>query len=77
MEALGRRSSRYRFFSKRGTLWLSESRWRAPGVADHEGHLLRRDIFGRDYEVAFVLARRRVKHDDELSTSYTVVDFLC
>ena len=36
-------------------------------MPDHKGHLLRRDILGRDDEVAFVLAVRRVEDDDEFA----------
>ncbi len=36
-------------------------------MPDHKGHFLRRDILGRDDEVAFVLAVRRVEDDDEVA----------
>lgn len=38
-------------------------------MPDHEGHLLRRDVLGRDDEVALILAVRRVEDDDELAVS--------
>ena len=38
-----------------------------PCVSDHEGHFLGRDIFGRDDEVAFVFAVRRVEDYDEFA----------
>ena len=39
----------------------------AARVADHERHLLRRHLLGRDDEVAFVLAILVVDDDDELA----------
>lgn len=41
-----------------------------PGVAYHEAHLLRRNILGRDDEVAFILAVLGVKDDDEFASSW-------
>lgn len=38
------------------------------GVAHHEGHLLGRQILGRDDQIAFVLAVLVVEHDNELAT---------
>ena len=41
----------------------------AARVADHEGHLGGGDVFGRDDQVALVLAVGRVEHDDELAAA--------
>lgn len=42
-------------------------RKKIPGVADHKGHLLGGDGFGRTDQIAFILALGRVQHDDEFA----------
>lgn len=42
-------------------------------MADHEGHLLGRNVFCGDDEIAFVLTVHRIEDDDEFSISYSCI----